>query len=154
DHADDVGADASGPGGDATMAPRNTAGLASEAMLTRRAFVVPRTPGPILTLALAVSPPAAVTAVIAAPNGSVPLPTPNPPLRASTVTAAPNFGVIEQAINDGPLVAKKVGDRISLAANSVVMYRNTNAAAAADTFSIGGFVFEVTIQYGGRRASR
>src|SRR5690349_9122587 len=90
-----------------------------------------------LALALAASPAAAVTNVTCAPNGSVTLSNPNPPLLGSTVTAVPTFGVVEQSISGGPFVPKKVGDPISWAANSIVNYRNTNAAAATDSFSLG-----------------
>jgi hypothetical protein len=132
------------------MAPTSTRfGLEIDATRRRRAFLLPRILAPVLlALALAASPAAAVTNVTCAPNGSVTLANPNPPLLGSTVTAVPTFGVIEQSISGGQFVVKKVGDPISWAANSLVNYRDTNAAAATDSFSLGGFVFNVTIQSG------
>src|SRR5262249_20351973 len=102
----------------------------------------------LLATAFAASPAEAVTNVSCAPLGSVTLSHPNPPSLGSTVPAVPTWGVIEQSINGGQFLPKNVGAPISWAANSIVNYRNTNPAAASDTFSIGGFVFNVTIQAG------
>jgi hypothetical protein len=123
-------------------------GFEIDATRGRRAFRLLRILAPVLLLALEASPAAAVTNVSCAPNGSVTLSNPNPPLLGSTVTAVPTSGVIEQSISGGQFVIKKVGDPISWAANSIVNYRNTNAAAMSDTFSLGGFGFNVTIQAG------
>src|SRR6185369_1724376 len=80
-------------------------------------------------------------------NGSVTLSNPNPGMLGSTVTAVPSHGVVEQSVNGNPFFVKSVGDPISWSANSIVNYRNTSAAAT-DQFSIGGFVFDVTITAG------
>lgn len=108
----------------------------------RKAFVPA-----LLILALTAGPSAAATNINCALNGSVTLANPNPPLLGSSVTAIPSHGVIEQSIGGAAFVIKGVGDPISWAANSIVNYRNT-ASAASDSFSIGGFVFNVTISAG------
>ena len=77
-------------------------------------------------------------------NGSVTLSNPNPPFLGSSVSAVPSKGVIEQSVSGNPFVVKKVGDPISWANNSIVNYRNT-LGGSTDSFSIGGFVFNVTI---------
>ncbi len=80
-------------------------------------------------------------------NGSVTLTNPNPGQLGSSVTAVPSHGVIEQSVSGNPFFVKSVGDPISWSGNSIVNYRNTSAAAT-DQFSIGGFVFDVTITAG------
>ena len=86
----------------------------------------------------------AASAVNCPLNGSVTLTNPNPGQLGAFVSAVPSHGVIEQSVSGNPFFVKKVGDPISWANNSIVNYRNTSAAAT-DTFSIGGFVFNVTI---------
>jgi hypothetical protein len=98
--------------------------------------------------ALLVAAPAAhAVTVSCALNGSVTLANPNPGILGSSVTAVPSHGVVEQSVNGNPFFVKSVGDPISWAANSIVNYRNTSSAAT-DQFSIGGFVFDVTIGVG------
>ncbi|TMA79744.1 MAG: Ig-like domain repeat protein [Deltaproteobacteria bacterium] len=101
----------------------------------------------ILAVVLAAQSASGNISVNCAPSGSVTLSNPNPPFLGSSVTAIPSHGVIEQSVNGGAFVIKGVGDPISWAANSIVNYRNTSAAAS-DSFSIGGFVFDVTIVAG------
>jgi len=102
----------------------------------------------LLILSLGATPPAAHAVDVVCPaGGSVTLSNPNPPFLGSRVTAAPAHGVIEQSINGGAFIQKSVGDPISWAGNSIVNYRNTSAAST-DSFSIGGFVFNVTIAGG------
>lgn len=101
-----------------------------------------------LILSLAAAPAAHAVDVVCPPGGSVTLSNPNAPFLGGSVTAVPSHGVIEQSISGGPFVQKSVGDPISWAGNSIVNYRNTSAAAT-DSFSISGFVFNVTIESGG-----
>src|SRR5262245_51571561 len=112
-----------------------------------RAIALRRVILPALLVAACVASPAAAVNVTCPPNGSVTLSNPNPPLLGGSVTAVPSHGVIEQSISGGAFVQKAVGDPISWANNSIVNYRNTSAAAS-DSFSISGFVFNVTIQAG------
>ena len=101
----------------------------------------------LLILSLAAAPAAHAVDVVCPPGGSVTLSNPNAPFLGGSVTAIPSHGVIEQSISGGPFVQKNVGDPISWAGNSIVNYRNTSAAAT-DSFSISGFVFNVTIESG------
>lgn len=80
-------------------------------------------------------------------NGSVTLSNPNPPFLGSSVTAVPSRGVIEQSVNGGAFIVKSVGSPISWSGNSIVNYRNTSAGST-DSFSIGGFVFNVALESG------
>lgn len=101
----------------------------------------------LVILWLAAAPAAHAVDVVCPPGGSVTLSNPNPPFLGGSVTAIPSHGVIEQSISGGPFVQKGVGSPISWAGNSIVNYRNTSAAAT-DSFSISGFVFNVTIESG------
>lgn len=101
----------------------------------------------ILVLSMAAAPAAHAIDVVCPPNGSVTLSNPNPPYLGGNVTAIPSHGVIEQSISGGPFVQKAVGSPISWSGNSIVNYRNTSAASS-DSFSISGFVFNVTIESG------
>jgi Bacterial Ig-like domain (group 3) len=101
----------------------------------------------LVVLALVVAPSAHAIDVTCAPNGSVTLSNPNAPFLGGRLTAIPAHGVVEQSISGGSFLVKNVGDPISWANNSTVNYRNTSAAVS-DTFSIDGFVFNVTIQSG------
>jgi len=102
----------------------------------------------LLILSLAAAPAAHAVDVVCPPGGSVTLSNPNAPFLGGNVTAIPSHGVIEQSISGGPFVQKSVGSPISWAGNSIVNYRNTSAAST-DSFSISGFVFNVTIESGG-----
>src|ERR1700752_2000627 len=102
----------------------------------------------LVTVALALAAPSAhAVNVSCPPMGSVTLSNPNPGQLGMFVTAEPTKGVIEQSINGGAFLVKHNGDPLSWANNSIVNYRNT-VAAATDTFSIGGYVFNVTISAG------
>ena len=101
----------------------------------------------LLILSVAAAPAAHAVDVACPPGGSVTLSNPNPPFLGGSVTAIPSHGVIEQSISGGPFVQKSVGSPISWAGNSIVNYRNTSAATT-DSFSISGFVFNVTIEAG------
>jgi Bacterial Ig-like domain (group 3) len=101
----------------------------------------------LLILALAAAPAAQAIDVVCPPNGSVTLTNPNPGILGSSVTAVPSKGVIEQSVSGNPFFVKSLGSPISWANNSIVNYRNT-AGGPTDSFSIGGFVFNVTIESG------
>jgi len=102
----------------------------------------------LLILSVAAAPAAHAVDVVCPPGGSVTLSNPNPPFLGGSVTGIPSHGVIEQSISGGPFVQKSVGSPISWSGNSIVNYRNTSAALT-DSFSISGFVFNVTIESGG-----
>lgn len=101
----------------------------------------------LVILSLAAAPAAHAVEVVCPPGGSVTLSNPNAPFLGGSVTGIPSHGVIEQSISGGPFVQKSVGSPISWAGNSIVNYRNTSAAST-DSFSISGFVFNVTIDSG------
>lgn len=101
----------------------------------------------LVILSLAAAPAAHAVDVVCPPGGSVTLSNPNAPFLGGSVTAIPSRGVIEQSVSGGPFLQKNVGDPISWSGNSIVNYRNTSAAST-DSFSISGFVFNVTIQSG------
>ena len=101
----------------------------------------------LVTLSLAAAPAAHAVEVVCPPGGSVTLSNPNAPFLGGSVTGIPSHGVIEQSISGGPFVQKSVGSPISWAGNSIVNYRSTSAAST-DSFSISGFVFNVTIDSG------
>ena len=101
----------------------------------------------LVILSLAAAPAAHAVEVVCPPGGSVTLSNPNAPFLGGSVTGIPSHGVIEQSISGGPFVQKSVGSPISWAGNSIVNYRSTSAAST-DSFSISGFVFNVTIDSG------
>ena len=100
-----------------------------------------------VALALVAVPDARAVDVTCALNGSVTLSNPNPGMLGSSVTAVPSKGVIEQSVNGSAFFVKSVGSPISWSGNSIVNYRNTSAGST-DSFSIGGFVFNVTLESG------
>ena len=101
----------------------------------------------LVILSFAAAPAAHAVEVVCPPGGSVTLSNPNAPFLGGSVTGIPSHGVIEQSISGGPFVQKSVGSPISWAGNSIVNYRSTSAAST-DSFSISGFVFNVTIDSG------
>lgn len=101
----------------------------------------------LLILSLAAAPAAHAVDVVCPPGGSVTLSNPNAPFLGGSVTGVPSHGVIEQSISGGAFLQKNVGDPISWSGNSIVNYRNTSATST-DSFSISGFVFNVTIDSG------